>query len=809
MKRLLCAILSVIITCSVFTGFGQVTVSAEQGRYNVISDLNSYDYNNAKSEIERHDVISFDIFDTLLVRPYVEPEDLFIHLEKLQNDYGYTKDNPDGRGSTLEESILQPQTENVELFNYAKSLGKKVLIISDMYLHEDFLSRVLEKNGIQGWDKIYVSSDIGLDKYSGKLFDYVLNDLSITPQTMLHIGDNLYSDGVMANSRGIDYFYTPKLIDRLFAKYPRCKKYYNEHKNELTASMFLGTASLNMLKHKDDYWYNFGYLYGGPILYSYTKWLSEEFEKDEIKDAVFVARDGYNLKKIFELINENSDIKSHYLYASRKIVNKYFNATGEDREHYQSYIDSLGISSGNVACIDSCACFYSSLRLMLDYLPDNNVKGYYYTLFGNNPEYSKSEFSNRALSRIINWDIMEFYMSDPVPKIIDVNDNQPVYADTNEYEDKRIAAEIPMYDGILDFARDAENSFKDINLCVDSAQVDIFSNILYRTIEPKDNVYLDQICHSPWNNNLYISIFKIYENPIIKDGTYVIESALDKNKVVDIYGASLNNGAKTILWDKNNGNNQKFEVTYNNGRYNIKAKHSGKYLRTDSTIDFNSESHFDSSNIYQNESKPIHFNEWYLEPTEDGYYNIISKFNGLYMDVCNSETKNGTIVRCSEKNGKKSQKFRLVKANNQVLENGTYVIASAIDNKKVLDIAKASKNNFANLQLWSRNNTNAQKFKVTYNNDGTYTMEALCSKKVIDVMKQGKSIGTNISQYKRNGTKAQKWNINPAGGGYYNIIAKCNGLCMDVAQAKSKNGTNIRCWRKNGTKSQKFKFIKV
>jgi hypothetical protein len=29
--------------------------------------------------IDKHDVISFDIFDTLLVRPYVNPYDMFVH----------------------------------------------------------------------------------------------------------------------------------------------------------------------------------------------------------------------------------------------------------------------------------------------------------------------------------------------------------------------------------------------------------------------------------------------------------------------------------------------------------------------------------------------------------------------------------------------------------------------------------------------------------------------------------------------------------------------------------------------------------
>lgn len=47
--------------------------------------------NDIKKAIDEHDIISFDIFDTLLIRPYVKPTDLFTHLELLNNDTGFAK----------------------------------------------------------------------------------------------------------------------------------------------------------------------------------------------------------------------------------------------------------------------------------------------------------------------------------------------------------------------------------------------------------------------------------------------------------------------------------------------------------------------------------------------------------------------------------------------------------------------------------------------------------------------------------------------------------------------------------------------
>lgn len=141
------------------------------------------------------------------------------------------------------------------------------------------------------------------------------------------------------------------------------------------------------------------------------------------------------------------------------------------------------------------------------------------------------------------------------------------------------------------------------------------------------------------------------------------------------------------------------------------------------------------------------------------------------------------------------------------LANGTYIIESALNKDKVLDIDGAKTNSKANLQLWGKNYTNAQKFYVEYIGEGYYTIKALCSGKYLDVEGAKKDCGTNVWQYDWNGSNAQKWLIKKAGNGYYHVISKCNGLYLDVSGAKTKNGTNIHVWGFNGTNAQKFKFL--
>ena len=143
-----------------------------------------------------------------------------------------------------------------------------------------------------------------------------------------------------------------------------------------------------------------------------------------------------------------------------------------------------------------------------------------------------------------------------------------------------------------------------------------------------------------------------------------------------------------------------------------------------------------------------------------------------------------------------------------LIPNGIYTISSSLDENKVLDITEASDKDSANLQLWTKNNTDAQKFKINYVGEGYYELEACCSGKVLDVAEAENKCGTNVWQYQKNNTDAQKWLIKKAGKGYYYIVSKCNGLYLDVSGADAREGTNIHVWNFNGTKAQKFRISK-
>ncbi len=165
----------------------------------------------------------------------------------------------------------------------------------------------------------------------------------------------------------------------------------------------------------------------------------------------------------------------------------------------------------------------------------------------------------------------------------------------------------------------------------------------------------------------------------------------------------------------------------------------------------------------------------------------------------------------NNENIKKINNNNLLKINQATIEEGTYIIQTAIKSNIIFEIENYSMQNEAKLQLKNKSTQFMinQKFIIKNAGDGYYTIKIKHSGKVLDVAAAGKTNGTKVQQYTKNGTDAQKWLLQKTPDGYYNIISKCNGLCLDVPAAIAKNGTNMQVYQSNGTNAQKFQLIKI
>ena len=142
------------------------------------------------------------------------------------------------------------------------------------------------------------------------------------------------------------------------------------------------------------------------------------------------------------------------------------------------------------------------------------------------------------------------------------------------------------------------------------------------------------------------------------------------------------------------------------------------------------------------------------------------------------------------------------------LANGIYVITTALNLDKCLDVPGASGANGATMNIYGNNATPAQRWNVRATDDGFYEIVSVSSGKALDVAGARKADGTTLQQYDRNQTNAQKWSIVEAGAGLYELVsALSDSFALDVSGGSSADGTRVQLWSRNGTAAQKWSFI--
>ncbi len=147
----------------------------------------------------------------------------------------------------------------------------------------------------------------------------------------------------------------------------------------------------------------------------------------------------------------------------------------------------------------------------------------------------------------------------------------------------------------------------------------------------------------------------------------------------------------------------------------------------------------------------------------------------------------------------------------QIVPDGEYTIGNAGSATAVLDIAGCSSENGANAQLWKRNGSGAQRFRLTYDSRlGAYEIVCCGTGLALDVKSADFSSGANVQQYSRNGTAAQRWVIEARGDGTYTIASAGDlSLVLYAKWGSTSDGTNVRIFTANETSVQGWRLISI
>jgi hypothetical protein len=135
-----------------------------------------------------------------------------------------------------------------------------------------------------------------------------------------------------------------------------------------------------------------------------------------------------------------------------------------------------------------------------------------------------------------------------------------------------------------------------------------------------------------------------------------------------------------------------------------------------------------------------------------------------------------------------------------LLPDGVYEFTSPVA-KKSLDVANGSTANGAAVQLYSTNHTNAQRWQITYDGEGYYSVQNVASGKYLDISEGSLSSGAKVQIYQGNGSCAQKWSIQSSGKSVY-LVGKCAGYAIDISGGNLVNSATIQTYPVNYSNSQ-------
>lgn len=304
--------------------------------------------------IDVHPIITFDVYDTLVCRVIYKDRDLWHLVEreyqkrnhaepigfykkretadhKARKTYPYREVTLDeiyevfaelygqeladackALEIELEINLTFPNDEVIEAYQYALQQGKKVYIISDMYLTDTIIGQVLDHNRISGYDKLFVSCIYRKTKHEGgALFSAVLEEIQADAKDVLHIGNDAKADIQQSKAVGLDAY---------LIKPPSRKSYVDETKakGDLDYSLLYGFIKKhNSPKTPNSLAYRLGFDVFGPITKGFMEWIKGHKYRHNLDAILFLARDGYVLQAISD---QEGSLRSFYSYLSRRSV---------------------------------------------------------------------------------------------------------------------------------------------------------------------------------------------------------------------------------------------------------------------------------------------------------------------------------------------------------------------------------------------------------------------------------------------------------------------------------------------------------
>ena len=321
-----------------------------------------------------------------------------------------------------------------------------------------------------------------------------------------------------------------------------------------------------------------------------------------------------------------------------------------------------------------------------------------------------------------------------------------------------------------------------------------------------------------WNITKYVSKEQRINNlaaqnkNTLADGVYEICSVKNSNYALDVNSASTSNGANVQLYLRNGMQAQAFKVSHDSqGFVTFTNINSGKVIDLDGAITKN------GRNIHQYASNGTRAQKWIVQQSGSGYSIVSAIDTSFALDIRNGFVYSGSNIQLYKSNNTAAQQWTFNKyvterercdsyasQNKGRMPDGVYYIK----NQNVgyaLDVADGSLYAGANVQLYSLNRTNAQKWKITHDSTGYVSFQNVGSGMYLTASGSGRT--ANVYQQRQTNDYNQKWIVMFDNNQNLRIVSALDStMVLDVKDGKIRRCSNIQLYTSNNSNAQKWVF---
>jgi len=273
---------------------------------------------------------------------------------------------------SMENSMLVPRKQLVDWLVELAEAGKRIFVVSDIYLPAVHLRKLIDRAGfLDKVEAVISSADTFLAKASGHAFPLIEKDHSLDKTSWLHIGDNPISDGLRPSEFGLPALVIHDLSER--QRKSIVKRYYNY---ALGVPIWRGRVLQQLMQpHEGENidrppLYNEGYNFMAPMIGGFVQHIAEQCRTNNITKIFFLSREGWTFKQFWEkavplLYPDKNLPEIEYLYVSRMAL------AGASCAHQgltQANVNITFLPPGNKDFSDVCRIFSLDIDSLVSHL---------------------------------------------------------------------------------------------------------------------------------------------------------------------------------------------------------------------------------------------------------------------------------------------------------------------------------------------------------------------------------------------------------------------------------------------------------